>query len=444
MSKKDEDARLVRKSLEDNAHERNTYIRMALDALSASARASDKEVLDQTREIIRDTFRGEVGAKLAISIANGVRLEHINEYKDSIRQARANPPSQSSSSASASSSSAGPARLGKQAIIDAALKEEKWRLTPALRRAQRDDRSVTMEDVKKWRIENYNLEKRPRKFNSWVANRAFEEFQADLFFFDDLRQREKTPKGNVKESVDYVAGLLVVDTFSKKIAVVPIEGKNKEDLRAALEKAFRRMGGKPEMLYTDAEPGLTSNETQSWLMRQKNVAHNITLKHAPLAERMIGHIKNQIIHAIRGTDKRWWEVVDDVVRDYNNNHVSRSTQMTPNEAEKKENQNEVKEHLESIRKTDNPQPRIDQGDKVRVIFKKKFEKGYMPDWSDEVYTVETVSKGRDQAPMTHILSHQPIIDRQAMYLLRDPNNTLNKYKKRMFMRSELLLVQTAN
>ncbi|MFM7987649.1 MAG: hypothetical protein ACKPKO_50880, partial [Candidatus Fonsibacter sp.] len=90
-----------------------------------------------------------VGAKLAISIANGVRLEHINEYKDSIRQARANPPSQSSSSASASSSSAGPARLGKQAIIDAALKDEKWRLKPALRRAQRDDRSVTMEDVKK-------------------------------------------------------------------------------------------------------------------------------------------------------------------------------------------------------------------------------------------------------------------------------------------------------
>ena len=62
---------------------------------------------------------------------------------------------------------------------------------PALRRAQRDDRSVTMEDVKKWRIENYNLEKRPRKFNSWAANRPFEELQADLHFFDDLRQREQ-------------------------------------------------------------------------------------------------------------------------------------------------------------------------------------------------------------------------------------------------------------
>ncbi len=67
----------------------------------------------------------------------------------------------------------------------------------------------------------------------------------------------------------------------------------------------------------------------------------------------------------------------------------------------------------------------------------------MPDWSDEVYTVETVSNGRDQAPFTHT-SYQPIIDRQAMYLLRGPNNTLNKFKKRVFMRSQLLLVQMAN
>ena len=128
---------------------------------------------------------------------------------------------------------------------------------------------------------------------------------------------------------------------------------------------------------------------------------------------------------MRGTNKRWWEVVDAVVQDYNENHVSRSTLMTPNDAGKKKNQDEVKTQLESIRKTDNPQPRIDQGDKVRVIVKKKWEKGYMPDWSDEVYTVETVSKGRDQAPVTHI-SYQPIIDRQTVYILRDPNNTLTK------------------
>ena len=107
------------------------------------------------------------------------------------------------------------------------MKEEKWRLEPALKRARLHDRTVQMADVKKWRVKNYNLETRPRKFNSWVANRPFEEFLADLFFFNDLRQREKAPTGKAKEPVDYVAGLLVVDTFNKKIAIVPIEGKTK-------------------------------------------------------------------------------------------------------------------------------------------------------------------------------------------------------------------------
>jgi hypothetical protein len=92
--------------------------------------------------------------------------------------------------------------MGRQAVIDAALKEEKWRLEPALKRARLHDRTVKMADVKQWRVENYNLEKRPRKFNSWVANRPFEEFQSDLFFFDDLRQREKAPTSTAKKPVD--------------------------------------------------------------------------------------------------------------------------------------------------------------------------------------------------------------------------------------------------
>ena len=112
------------------------------------------------------------------------------------------------------------------------------------------------------------------------------------------------------------------------------------------------------------------------------------------------------------------------MKDYNKNHVSRSTLMTPNDAGKDENRNEVKTQLESIRKSNSPQPRIEAGDKVRVIIKKKFEKGYMPDWSDEIYTVQSVSKGKDDEAFTHI-SQGPIIERQALYQLRDPNNTLN-------------------
>ena len=130
------------------------------------------------------------------------------------------------------------------------------------------------------------------------------------------------------------------------------------------------------------------------------------------------------------------------MKDYNKNHTSRSTLMTPNDAGKDENRTKVKTQLESIRKSDNPQPRIEAMDKVRVVIKKKFEKGYMPDWSDEIYTVQKVSKGKDDTSLDQI-AYQPIIDRQAMYRLRDPNNTLNKYKNGLYTRSELLLVKKA-
>ena len=59
----------MRRSMEDNAHERNTYIKMAIGSLSGANKASDKEILDKTRETIKDTFRGEVGAQFAAIIA---------------------------------------------------------------------------------------------------------------------------------------------------------------------------------------------------------------------------------------------------------------------------------------------------------------------------------------------------------------------------------------
>ena len=92
---------------------------MACNALSDADKASNKAVLEKTREIIKDTFRGEVSTQLATIIANGVQLQHINEYKDSIQTTRATPHAQSSSS---SSSSSGASRLGKEAVMDAALK----------------------------------------------------------------------------------------------------------------------------------------------------------------------------------------------------------------------------------------------------------------------------------------------------------------------------------
>ena len=64
------------------------------------------------------------------------------------------------------------------------------------RDVERSERAY--EDIEKCRTENFNLEKRLRKFNAWVANKPCEEYQADLVFFDDLMQREKVPTSTAK------------------------------------------------------------------------------------------------------------------------------------------------------------------------------------------------------------------------------------------------------
>ena len=89
---------------------------------------------------------------------------------------------------------------------------------------------------------------------------------------------------------EYESGLLVVDTFTKVIAVVPMKNRDWGTLKPSLETAFRRLGGKPHAIYSDAEAALTSDEAAGYFQAQK-IVHNITLGHAPIAERMIGVIK---------------------------------------------------------------------------------------------------------------------------------------------------------
>ena len=204
----------IAQGLKHSAEVRGKFIQLALDTFPDANKATIGDVLAKTQQLIRDEASKLVGNHLANLLANWMSLEHIKEYKTKLKQE---------------------STMRKQAVMDAALKEEKWRLEPALKRARLHDRTIKIADVRKWRRENYNLEKRPRKFNSWVANRAKEEYQADLFFFDDLKQRDEEP-------AKYNAGLLVVDTFSKKIAVVPIEGKRPETLATRSKRPSKNEG----------------------------------------------------------------------------------------------------------------------------------------------------------------------------------------------------------
>ena len=94
--------------------------------------------------------------------------------------------------------------------------------------------------------------------------------------------------------------------------------------------------------------------------------------------------------------------------EYNREHISSSAKMTANEAHQPDNKNKVKTNLQGIRKLNNPQPTINKGDEVRVMVKKRFDKNYVPDWSDKTYKVDEKKEWnhlflRDDEPIGHKL-----------------------------------------
>ena len=67
--------------------------------------------------------------------------------------------------------------------------------------AKKYNPDITYEDVKAWKQTNIERKTNLRGFNSFIAEKPFQEFQIDLFFTPDL------------EADGFIGGLLFVDIF---------------------------------------------------------------------------------------------------------------------------------------------------------------------------------------------------------------------------------------
>jgi Chromo (CHRromatin Organisation MOdifier) domain len=91
--------------------------------------------------------------------------------------------------------------------------------------------------------------------------------------------------------------------------------------------------------------------------------------------------------------RRWIDMLDKLLREYNTRRHS-TIGMTPMKASLKENEMKVLQNI--INKTKGAsrnKPKFKVGDRVRMSRTKAlFEKGYLPNWSEETYIVGEVQK----------------------------------------------------
>ena len=85
--------------------------------------------------------------------------------------------------------------------------------TKHLADARKADASITMRDIQNWRRKNIEKKTNYKGYNSFIASEPYEEFQADLAFFTDLKNDK------------YVGMWLVVDIFTKYVTCVPLRNQ---------------------------------------------------------------------------------------------------------------------------------------------------------------------------------------------------------------------------
>ena len=215
-------------------------------------------------------------------------------------------------------------------------------------------------------------------------------YGVDKIWAADLVEIQKYSKWN--KGIKYL--LTVIDVFSKYGWIVPLKDKKTESVSLAFDHIFKKSKRKPEKLWTDKGSEFISKHFQEFLKK-----NNITLYHteneekSSIVERWNKTMKNKMWKMFSANNNTvYWDTIDKLVDDYNNT-VHSSIEMTPTEASKKENEKQVFANLYGDEIYLKPKkPKFSIGDKVRLSKYERpvFDKGYTPNWTEEVFVNDKV------------------------------------------------------
>ena len=173
---------------------------------------------------------------------------------------------------------------------------------------------------------------------------------------------------------------------------MPLKDKKGETVAEAFKTIFKE-GRKPQYLWTDK-----GKEYYNKNMKELLEKNSITLysteneEKSSVCERWNRTIKTKMWKQfiVQG-NTQYLDMLPKLVKQYNNTKHS-SIKMTPIEASKKKNQGTVYFNLYGDMKQVSSKPKFKVGDKVRISKYKRnvFDKGYTPNWTEEVFTVDKI------------------------------------------------------
>ena len=249
-----------------------------------------------------------------------------------------------------------------------------------------DASRLSEKEVKEWlkAQPTYTLHTSARKHyptRHYIVHDVDDQWQADLA---DVALLAKRNKG-------YHFLLTVIDLFSRYAWVRPLKTKRGEEVATAFKDIFHE-GRIPKRVQTDQ-----GKEFENRHVRRLFHEHNIELfsvksaYKAAVVERFNRTLKTRLRRYFTpNVTQKWTDVLQDTVHAYNHS-VHRMIQHKPAEVTP-ENVDELREIQQKRKKPPRGKMDIQVGDKVRISkVKSVFAKGYLPNWTEEIFTVSVIN-----------------------------------------------------
>ena len=243
---------------------------------------------------------------------------------------------------------------------------------------------LSRKQISGWLIsqDTYTLHKPARrnfKRNRVIVGGIDEEWQMDLADMQSLKQ--------YNDGYRYL--LVCIDVFSKYAWIVPIKSKTGPDIVEAF-KVILASGRKPQKIMTDQGTEFFNKSFQTLLKHEGiQLFNTFNETKASIVERVIRTFKSKMWRYFTAKKTmRYLGMLPDLVYSYNHSR-HRSIKMKPSFVNS-ENEDDVFHTLYGSL-FDNVKPikfKFKIGDRVRISkLKRKFEKGYLPNFSTEIFFV---------------------------------------------------------
>jgi len=192
--------------------------------------------------------------------------------------------------------------------------------------------------------------------------------------------------------------LNVIDTFSKFARAVPIKSKDGVTVSKAFEKIIKSAKSQnhktPNLLHTDKGTEFENNHFKNLLVTFKiHMYHTEKLEKSAIVERLNRTLNNKLkIQFEVRNNKKWVDILQKLLDEYNFKDIHRSIGMTPSEVNKSNEGDVLRNHFRHSREKKRV-VKFQVGDRVRITsYKYTFNNKYDSNWTREIFVIDEILK----------------------------------------------------